>query len=41
MDSKRTFLLTVAYNGGAYTGFQYQDNGLSIQGVLEEKLGLY
>ena len=39
MDSKRTFLLTVAYNGGAYTGFQYQDNGLSIQGVLEEKLG--
>ncbi len=31
-------LLTVAYDGTAYSGFQYQENGLAVQQVLEEVL---
>jgi tRNA pseudouridine38-40 synthase len=32
-------LLTVAYDGTRYCGFQYQTNGLSVQEVLETTLG--
>lgn len=36
--SVRRYKLTVAYDGGAYSGFQLQDNGPSIQGELEQAL---
>ncbi|MDU4961514.1 MAG: tRNA pseudouridine(38-40) synthase TruA [Sporomusaceae bacterium] len=36
---KRNICLTVAYDGTAYHGFQRQTNALSIQEVLEERLG--
>lgn len=35
----RTLKLTVAYDGTAYCGWQRQQNGVSIQGLLEETLG--
>ena len=31
-------LLTVSYKGTAYAGWQWQDNALSVQQVLEEAL---
>ena len=34
----RRYKLTIAYDGGAYAGFQLQDNGPSIQQALEEAL---
>ena len=34
----RRYKLTVAYDGGAYAGFQLQDNGPSIQEELEKAL---
>lgn len=34
----RRYKLTVAYDGSAYSGFQLQDNGDSIQARLEEAL---
>ena len=37
MEEKR-ILLTVSYDGTAYSGWQYQDNGPSIQGELEKAL---
>lgn len=37
MDTKR-ILLTVSYDGTAYSGWQFQDNGPSIQGELEKAL---
>ena len=35
---KRRLKLTVAYDGTNYHGFQWQDNALSVQQVLEEGL---
>ena len=37
MENKR-ILLTVSYDGTAYVGWQYQDNGPSIQGEIEKAL---
>ena len=37
MDRKR-ILLTVSYDGTAYSGWQYQDNGPSIQEELEKAI---
>ena len=37
MEAKR-ILLTVSYDGTAYCGWQYQDNGPSIQDELEKAL---
>ncbi len=37
MEQKR-ILLTVSYDGTAYVGWQYQDNGPSIQNELEKAL---
>ena len=37
MEQKR-ILLTVSYDGTAYVGWQYQDNGPSIQDELEKAL---
>ncbi len=31
-------LLTVAYDGTRFSGFQYQENGMAVQNVLEEAL---
>ena len=33
-----TFKITLAYDGTHYVGWQRQDNGISIQGLLEEAL---
>jgi len=38
MNGYRHFLLTVAYDGTGYSGFQYQENAISIQAVLERHL---
>ncbi|MDR1702042.1 MAG: tRNA pseudouridine(38-40) synthase TruA, partial [Sporomusaceae bacterium] len=38
VDIIRNLKLTVAYDGSRYHGFQRQENALSIQQVLEEKL---
>lgn len=35
----RNLKLTIEYDGTNYCGWQRQKNGLSIQGILEEKLG--
>lgn len=35
---KKRILLTVAYDGTAYCGWQIQPNGATIEGVLNEKL---
>jgi len=35
----RNLKLTIAYDGTAYVGWQRQDNGTSIQQVIEEALG--
>ena len=37
MEQKR-ILLTVSYDGTAYVGWQYQDNGPSIQDEIEKAL---
>jgi len=34
----RTILLKIEYDGTAYVGWQIQDNGLSVQGVVESAL---
>ena len=34
----RTFRLEISYDGTAYHGWQRQDNGITVQEVLEEKL---
>lgn len=36
----RNFKMVVEYDGTAYCGWQRQENGLAIQQVLEEKIGL-
>lgn len=36
MEKFNHYLLTVAYDGTEYCGYQYQENGPSIQGVLEK-----
>lgn len=33
------YRVIIAYDGGAYSGWQYQDNALGIQQVVEEALG--
>ena len=35
---QRRILLTVSYDGTAYSGWQYQDNAPSVQQTLEEAL---
>lgn len=35
---KRKYKVTIAYDGTAYSGWQYQDNALGIQQVVEEVL---
>lgn len=40
MMQEKNICLTVAYDGTNYHGFQRQTNALSIQQVLEERLGL-
>ena len=37
---ERNIRLTVAYDGSRYHGWQRQDNGITIQAVLEEKISL-
>jgi tRNA pseudouridine38-40 synthase len=37
---KRNLKLTVAYDGGRYHGFQRQNNAVSVQNILEEKLSI-
>ena len=37
-EGTRRVLLTVSYDGTAYAGWQWQDNALSVQQVLEEAL---
>ena len=34
----RTIKLTVAYDGTDFVGWQRQENGVSIQGLIEEAL---
>lgn len=34
----RTILLTIEYDGTAYSGWQFQPNGLTVQQVIEEAL---
>jgi tRNA pseudouridine38-40 synthase len=36
----RNFKMTVEYDGSAYCGWQKQDNGMSIQQLLEEAIKL-
>ena len=36
--SKRKYKVVIAYDGTAYSGWQYQDNALGIQQVVEEAL---
>jgi len=36
----RNIKLTIAYDGTAYHGFQWQNNAVSIQNVLEDRLAL-
>lgn len=38
MDKQQKFLLTVAYDGTDYSGFQFQENAPSVQAVLEKAL---
>lgn len=38
MDKKKRIMLTVAYDGTNYCGWQVQPNGITIEGVLNEKL---
>lgn len=38
MTVKRNIRLTVAYDGGRYHGFQRQNNAVSVQNILEDKL---
>ena len=38
--SKRNILLRIAYDGTNFCGWQRQENGQSIQGILEEKLAV-
>ena len=40
MDSEKTFLLTIAYDGTHFVGWQIQPNGPSIQSLLQEKLSI-
>lgn len=35
-DNTTKYKLTISYDGGAYVGWQYQPNGLSIQKVIED-----
>ena len=35
---KKRIMLTVAYDGTNYCGWQIQPNGITIEGVLNEKL---
>ena len=37
-EGTRRVLLTVSYDGTAYAGWQWQDNALSVQQVLEEAI---
>jgi tRNA pseudouridine38-40 synthase len=38
--SQRNILLRIAYDGTAFCGWQRQENGPGIQGILEEKLAV-
>lgn len=40
MADARKIKLVLAYDGTRYHGWQFQTNGLSIQAVLEEKIGV-
>jgi tRNA pseudouridine38-40 synthase len=40
MDYRKTYFLKISYDGTPYVGWQVQPNGLSVQGVLQEKLSL-
>lgn len=40
MPGKRKIKLTLAYDGTRYHGWQRQQNGLTVQEVLEQKLGV-
>jgi tRNA pseudouridine38-40 synthase len=40
MADPRKIKLVLAYDGTRYNGWQFQKNGLSIQAVLEEKIGV-
>lgn len=40
MGQTRNIKLVVAYDGGKYHGFQRQNNAVSVQNVLEEKLSI-
>src|SRR3954470_11400457 len=33
-----TFKITIAYDGGPFVGWQRQDNGTSVQGLIEDAL---
>ena len=33
-----SFKITIAYDGGPYVGWQRQDNGVSVQGLIEDAL---
>ena len=38
MDTRRKYKAVIAYDGTAYSGWQYQDNAVGIQEVVEEAL---
>ena len=38
MDSRRKYKVRLAYDGTAYSGWQYQENALGVQQVVEEAL---
>ena len=36
--NEKNIRLTIAYDGSLYHGWQRQENGLTIQGIIEEKI---
>ena len=40
MDEKKNIRLTLAYDGTGYHGWQRQKNGITIQEILEDNLGI-
>lgn len=39
MDSKKTLIMEIEYDGSAYSGWQRQKNALAVQEVVEKALG--